>query len=135
MIDVSCAIILKGNKILMAQNLSTSDHPLQWEFPGGKIKQGETPEECIVREIREELSLKISIIKKMVPVKYDYGFKAIRLIPFLCEIKRGTLRLNDHEAIKWIRPAELQKLDLAAADKVLIEHSQNAAFLKEYIGE
>ncbi len=133
MIEVTCALIHKDHNILVAQNRSTSDHPFQWEFPGGKIRKDETPESCIIREIEEELSLRVSVVERMQSIEYDYGNKVIRLIPFLCRIEAGEVKLNDHAAAKWLGLDDLPKLDLAAADRVLLENKQNKLDLEEYL--
>jgi 8-oxo-dGTP diphosphatase len=135
MIQVTCAIIIHQGKILVAQNNESSDHPFQWEFPGGKIKSGETEEACIVREITEELNLIVEVAAVLTPVEYDYKIKAIRLIPFVCELISGKIKLNDHNAVKWVTVDELDELDLAGADKVLMQLAENRDRLKKYAGE
>jgi len=132
MIQVTCAIIIQGGKILLAQNQADSDHAFQWEFPGGKILDDETEEECIVREIREELELEIVAIQKLEAIEHDYGHKQIKLIPFLCIIKSGNIVLNDHISAKWCNFSELQKMDLSGADRALLENTKNVEILKEY---
>ncbi|WP_319500854.1 (deoxy)nucleoside triphosphate pyrophosphohydrolase [uncultured Draconibacterium sp.] len=135
MIQVTCAIIIDKGKILVAQNNKSSDHPLQWEFPGGKVKSGETEKECIVREIEEELNLTVEVEEALIPVEYDYKIKAIRLIPFVCSLASGEVKLNDHNAVKWVTIDELDELDLAEADKVLIQMNENRDRLKKYARE
>jgi len=135
MLKVSCAIIIQNGKILIVQNNSDSDHPFQWEFPGGKIKAEETLANCIKREIWEELEIKIKIYEKLFSVEFDYGFKQIELIPFLCSIKNGEIILNEHNELKWIDVEELDEIDFSGADKKLIQQKQNLTILKKYIGE
>lgn len=135
MIQVTCAIIIDKGKILVAQNTESSDHPFQWEFPGGKIKSGESERDCIVREIKEELNLTVEVIEALVPVEHDYKVKSIRLIPFVCFVVSGNLKLNDHNAIKWVPSNELNELDFAEADRVLIQKTENRERLKKYPGE
>ena len=135
MIQVACAIIIDRKKILIAQNNESSDHPFQWEFPGGKVKTGETEKECIVREIEEELNLTVEVVEALTPVEYDYEIKAIRLIPFVCSLVSGEMKLNDHRAVKWMTIDELGELDLAEADKVLIQLVENRMCLKKYFRE
>ncbi len=135
MIQVTCALIIDQGKILVAQNNESSDHPLQWEFPGGKVKSGETEKECIVREIEEELNLAVEVVEALTPVEHDYKIKAIRLIPFVCLDVSGKIKLNDHNAVKWVTFDELDELDLAEADKALIQMPENRERLKEYTGE
>lgn len=135
MIQVTCAIIIHRGKILVAQNNEYSDHPFQWEFPGGKLKPGETERDCIVREIKEELNLVVKVEKALIPVDHVYKTKAICLIPFVCSIVSGSLKLNDHNAVKWLYLKEIDDMDLAEADKALIGVAENCKRLKEYPGE
>jgi len=131
MLEVTCAIIVHQNKILVTQRNSTSDHPMKWEFPGGKINTGETAEDCIIREIREELEIEIEIQDKMTSVNYDYGFRQIRLYPFLCSLKTGTIKLTDHHDFMWATLTYLEKIDFAEADKKLIQLNSNKKYLKK----
>jgi len=86
MIDVTCAVIRnEDDEVLIVQRGEFTDHPLKWEFPGGKINQGESEEDCILREIKEELSMEIVICGRLPDVIHDYGLKKIRLIPFICD--------------------------------------------------
>lgn len=132
MIDVTCAIIVREGKILLAQNRADSDHPLQWEFPGGKIQPGENAVECIRREIQEELEIEIEVLRELCSVEFDYGHKQIRLLPFLCKIIRGEIRLNDHESIAWLLPDEIFAANLSAADRALLKIESNFETLKKY---
>jgi 8-oxo-dGTP diphosphatase len=72
MIDVCCAFILKESRILAVRRGPKSSHPWKWEFPGGKINAGETAEESIIREIEEELTVRIEVLNQLVPVEFDY---------------------------------------------------------------
>lgn len=135
MINVTCAIIIEKGKILITQNDQYSDHPLKWEFPGGKIDDGETPEDCIVREINEELDLKIKVVGTLQSIDYDYKIKQIRLIPFLCTINDGAIMLKEHRSYAWKNLQELSEVDFSEADKELILRSNNRVILEEYIGE
>ena len=132
-LKVTCAIIFHNEKLLVVQNSSDSDHPFQWEFPGGKINIGETYEDCIKREIIEELEIEIEIYQKLNSVEFDYGFKQIVLIPFLCSIKNGEIKLNEHNAFKWINVNELGEIDFSDADKKLIQQKQNLEILARII--
>ena len=97
MIDVTCAIIRnEEDEILIVQRGESTDHPFKWEFPGGKIHPGETREDCIIREIREELSIDIVIVSLLPDVEHDYGFKQIRLIPFICDTLDELPLLSEH---------------------------------------
>ena len=88
-IEVACAIIVDGERVLVAQRSSTMPHPLKWEFPGGKLRAGENPEGCIIREIREEIGVGISVEQLYPSVKYAYDEYIVKLIPFVCRIIRG----------------------------------------------
>jgi len=92
------------------------DNAGKWEFPGGKTRPGEDHEECIIREINEELGLSIIIAGSLDPVEYDYGDKFVRLIPFICETLASKPVLTEHDEYRWLRPAEVLKLDMTAAD-------------------
>jgi len=117
MINVTCAIIRnEDNEVLIVQRGEQSDHPLKWEFPGGKLKEKETEEECIIREIKEELSIDIVICRRLPEKEYDYGYKQIRLIPFVCDTLDDIPFLTEHLAYKWLNPAELKNVDFSEAD-------------------
>ena len=120
MINVTCAIIRnEDEEILVVQRGEKSDHPFKWEFPGGKTNPGESDEECIIREIREELSMDIVICSSLQPVEHDYGHKKIRLIPFVCDTLDELPVLSEHIAYRWITVTELRKLDLCEADAII----------------
>ncbi len=123
MINVTCAIIRnEENEILVVQRGEKTDHPFKWEFPGGKLKENETEEECIIREVREELSLEIVICKRLSVTEYDYGFKKIRLIPFVCDTLDELPFLSEHVAFKWLDPPELKNIDLSEADIIVADN-------------
>ena len=124
MIEVCCAIILKESKILAVQRGPKSNHPWKWEFPGGKVNSAETAEECIVREISEELTIRIEIQNQLVPVEFDYGSKQIRLIPFVCKIISGEIILTEHVAQRWLNLDEYKTLNWSGADRELILKNQ-----------
>jgi 8-oxo-dGTP diphosphatase len=117
MIRVSCAIIRnEENEILVVQRGEKTDHPFKWEFPGGKIEKGETEEESIIREIAEELGLDIVIRDSMHEVEYNYGKKAVRLLPFICDTLEEIPLLTEHVAFRWLKPSELLSVDYSEAD-------------------
>jgi len=127
MINVTCAIIRNDeNDILIVRRGEKSDHPFKWEFPGGKINDDETEEECIIREIREELSMEIVICKRLQDTEFDYGIKKIRLIPFVCETLDELPVLSEHIAFRWIGAGELKDVDFSEADVIVAEN-----FLKD----
>lgn len=120
-IRVTCAIIMKEGKILAAQRSEKMDLPLKWEFPGGKIEQNESPGACLIREIKEELNIEISIEKTFRSNVHSYKEdKQIELIPFLCGYMKGQLVAKEHQQIQWIEPKNLIKLDWAEADVPIV---------------
>jgi len=117
MLSVTCAVIRnEDNEVLVVQRGEKTDHPLKWEFPGGKLISGESDEDCILREIREELSLEIIICKRLAPVLHDYGHKQITLIPFICDTLDEVPVLSEHVDYKWISPEYLNSVDFSEAD-------------------
>jgi len=106
--------------------------PLKWEFPGGKIEYGEDARKCIVREIREELNIKIRIIDALPPVDHDYGEFQIRLIPFVATFLSGEIELKEHVQYVWLPLDELSTPDWAAADIPVMQHFLEANDAKEW---
>lgn len=116
MIEVTCAIVMDGSKVLVTQRSEHMAHPLKWEFPGGKLKEGETPERCIIREIREELGVEIEVQQLLPSVRHTYAKKSIKLIPFICRIKSGEIVLSEHHSFRWQEYADLDQIDFLEAD-------------------
>jgi 8-oxo-dGTP diphosphatase len=115
-IRVACAVIQDQGKVLAAQRCPTMNMPLKWEFPGGKLHEGESAEECLARELDEELGIRVRIDHALPPVFHRYEEFAIELIPFVCTLTGGRLRLNVHRALAWLSPHELKVMDWPAAD-------------------
>lgn len=121
-IEVTCAILLEGDMVLCAQRSEEMAHPLKWEFPGGKIEEGESPEECLKRELKEELNLDIEIKEAFNPNLHIYqAGKLIKLIPFLCKYLGGELVLKEHKSVIWLPVDQIKKLDWAAADIPIVD--------------
>jgi len=117
MIDVTCAVIRNDEGLVLSVRRGPSmDNAGKWEFPGGKTRPGEDHEECIIREIKEELGISIIIAGSLDPVEFDYGDKFVRLIPFICETLASKPVLTEHDEFRWLRPADVLKLDMTAAD-------------------
>lgn len=125
MIEVSCGIILKEGKILVAQRNSKGKLPLKWEFPGGKLEKGETAEQSLIREIKEELNIDIEIKSALTPVEHHYKEFSIRLIPFICNYLGGSLINKEHEDVQWVSNRELPEFDWAAADIPIVRELLN----------
>ncbi len=116
-IDVAAAVIEKNGMILIARRKKGDALEGKWEFPGGKVREGEEPEECIVREIREELSLEIKVEEFLCESLYSYPDKTIRLIIFRAVLTDDAApHLKAHDSILWAHPMELLNYDFAPAD-------------------
>ncbi len=115
-INVTCGIILKQGKILVAQRSEKMKLPLKWEFPGGKIEQNETAEACLLRELKEELNIEVKVLQKLSPQDHDYGTLVIRLIPFIACYVSGEIVLTEHKDFRWVNKDELRGFDWAPAD-------------------
>ncbi|MDO4439487.1 MAG: (deoxy)nucleoside triphosphate pyrophosphohydrolase [Eubacteriales bacterium] len=118
-VKVVAAIII-DNKRVFATQRGYGEFKDGWEFPGGKINEGETAEEALIREIKEELDTEVCPFKSLDTVEYDYPKFHLSMECFLCEIKSGKLTLKEHEASAWLGKDELYSLDWLPADKVLI---------------
>ncbi len=129
-IIVPCAIIEHQGRILATQRNALGSLPLKWEFPGGKTEEGETLTEALLREIMEELSVKIHIGKQLPTSSRHYEGREILLIPFLCKLApKQKILLTEHEQMVWLFPYELQTLDWAEADLDVIKNYLD--YLKE----
>lgn len=121
MIEVSCAIIIEKGRVLATRRSVTMPHPLKWEFPGGKLKQGESPQESIVREIAEELGIKVIPERLLDPVHHHYELQSVKLIPLVCRIGKGEISLAEHQEYRWIAPDKLDEMDWLDADLEVVE--------------
>lgn len=123
-IEVVAAVITYGNKIFATQR-GYGEFKDGWEFPGGKMEPGETPQQALVREIREELDTMIEVGELVDTVEYDYPKFHLTMHCFLCTIKSGDLVLKEHEAAKWLTKDELDSVDWLPADLELIYKLEN----------
>lgn len=118
-IHVVAAVIKKEDKIFATQR-GYGEFKDGWEFPGGKIEDGETPEQALVREINEELNTEIKVDQLIDTVEYDYPNFHLSMDCFWCEIVQGGLELKEHEAAKWLAKDELYSVEWLPADIELI---------------
>ena len=119
-IEVVAAIIQKDGRIFATQR-GYGDWKNWWEFPGGKIEAGETPEEALKREIREELSTDIGVDKFLCTVEYDYPKFHLTMHCYLCSLLTDALHLNEHEAARWLTKEELDSVQWLPADLEVIK--------------
>ena len=119
-VKVVAAIIIHENKIFATQR-GYGEFKDGWEFPGGKIEPGETPQAALVREIKEELDIEIEVKDFLETVEYDYPEFHLSMDCFFCTIKSGELVLKEHEAAKWLTVETLDSVDWLPADQGLVE--------------
>lgn len=110
-----------GEPIIFATQRGYGEFKGGWEFPGGKIEEGETPQQALKREIMEELDTEIKVGDFIHTIEYDYPTFHLSMDCFWCEIVKGDLVLKEHEAAKWVTINELDKLNWLPADNILIE--------------
>lgn len=132
MINVTAAIIEKEGKVLAARRKPGSHLAGYWEFPGGKLEEGETPEECLRRELVEEFKIDSNIGLFVGESIYDYGSKVIRLMAYLVEHVEGDFELIDHDDIRWLSLDEFNEVKWAPADIPLVEQYKALAGTAEY---
>ncbi|MBR5982535.1 MAG: 8-oxo-dGTP diphosphatase MutT [Bacteroidales bacterium] len=120
-IEVAAAIIHDSDGCIFATQRGYGDWKDYWEFPGGKIEVGETPEEALKREILEELDTKIVVERFIDTVEWDYPKFHLTMHCFLCRVESGSLILKEHEAAKWLSKDELYNVNWLPADKIILE--------------
>ncbi|MFZ5644300.1 MAG: 8-oxo-dGTP diphosphatase MutT [Bacillota bacterium] len=127
-IIVIAAVIENRGSVLITQRKKDVSQGLKWEFPGGKLEDGEAPEECIVREIKEELNIEIEVNRIIKAVNHRYSERNILLLAYLCRQVGGVPMTLDCESFSWVPVRELMKYDLAEADIPI------AIYLQEVLG-
>ena len=119
-IEVVAAIICDGDKVFATQR-GYGEWKDWWEFPGGKIEAGESPQEALLREIREELATEIEVGELITTVEYDYPKFHLTMHCFICKIKAGKLTLLEHEAAKWLGLNTIDMVKWLPADEEVVE--------------
>ena len=124
-IRVAAAVIRsvndRGEAVVFATQRGYGNYKDWWEFPGGKIEEGEKPEEALVREIREELDALIEVDKFLATVEYDYPEFHLSMDCFRCSLKEGHVKLLEHEAAKWLPFAQLREVGWLPADVLVVD--------------
>ncbi|AQL56663.1 (deoxy)nucleoside triphosphate pyrophosphohydrolase [Abyssicoccus albus] len=120
-VKVVGAVIEKDKKILCAQRNGKKSLPNMWEFPGGKIEDGELPEAALKRELMEEMDCEINVLDKIVTTVYEYDFATIELTTYYSEMVSDSIVLREHQDMKWLSRDELDSVEWAPADIEAIE--------------
>lgn len=120
-IRVVGAVIVRDESILCAQRSAAGQLPWLWEFPGGKIESGESPQEALVREIYEELRCDISVGEMVTTTTHEYEFAIIELQTYFCVLNQGNPLSHEHENLIWLTPQALTSLEWAPADIPAVE--------------
>ena len=127
-VEVSAALIFRAGKLLITQRHAKSHLGGLWEFPGGKREPGESFEACLVREIREEIGVEISVGELFEEIRHDYPEKSVHLKFFICRLLAGEPQRLDCAAVKWIAPSELAAHEFPAADAQLLARLRSLKF-------
>lgn len=121
---VACALIDADNRVLLGQRRKDDDFADQWEFPGGKIEAGETPEAAIIRELDEELGIKVEgpCLAPLTFASHCYEKFHLLMPVFICRKWQGEIVAREHQALKWVRVNNLRDYPMPPADEPLIAH-------------
>ena len=120
-IDAAIAVIARAGKVLVCQRKDEDTFGGFWEFPGGKQEDGETLEQCLARELHEELAIRARPVSRLTTVEHDYTNVQIRLHPFVCEHEAGEPQHVECQDSRWIEPRELREYRFPPANESLIE--------------
>lgn len=121
MIRVTAAIIISSGKVFIAKRKPPGRMPGMWEFPGGKIEDGETPEQCLKRELNEEFGIDVLIGQHVGTSIYPYDFYTVELMAYRTKITDGKIKLNAHADMAWVEPGDLGGYEFAPADIPFVE--------------
>jgi 8-oxo-dGTP diphosphatase len=119
--QVTAAILIKDKKVLIAKRKADDRQANKWEFPGGTVEQNETPEACLIREIREEFGINVSVGRFFGESVYHYDHGSIKLLAYRTQWESGKITLKDHADYRWVSPEQLCEYDFAPADIPFVE--------------
>lgn len=117
---VAAAVIHRDGRLLIARRAVGGRHPLLWEFPGGKVEPGESPSECLVREMKEEMGIDVEVGELLASLEHSYPDVTIELLVFECMVARGEPADIGCESHAWVEPGRLGEYDLLPADRRLL---------------
>ena len=123
---VTAGLLVRGGRVLIALRKAGKHMGRKWEFPGGKIHPGESPEECLRRELAEELDIEARIGGLVGSARYRSGEVDLEILLYRAEYLSGTFTLHDHESLAWVLPEELESYDLADSDRELARQALGA---------
>jgi 8-oxo-dGTP diphosphatase len=122
LILVTAAVIRRGRRILVARRAGDDALAGMWEFPGGKLHPGESPEACLVREISEELGIAVAVVRALGSNEHRYPERTVRLLFYEAEVLSGRVKLAAHDRFAWVFPAEMAAYVFAPADRPMVAH-------------
>ena len=124
-IEVVAAVIIDGSRVFATQR-GYGEYKDWWEFPGGKIETGETPENALIREIKEELDTEISVHNLIETVEYDYPAFHLTMHCYECSVLSGDLVLKEHEAARWLTAETMNDVNWLPADQIILKEISNS---------
>ena len=124
---VAAGVVIRENSIMLCQRRPEVHNGLKWEFPGGKLEPGESPEEALRRELREELSIDVRVGHVADAVYYRYPDRDVLVLFYMCEITEGTPQTVDCNAVEWADIGDVSRYDFAGADEVFVERNLRRA--------
>ena len=127
MLDVVAALIRRGNRFLICQRPAHKSQGLLWEFPGGKVEPGESLEQALIRECREELDITLAVGEVFMEVVHEYPDLTVHLTLFHAAIASGVPKKLEHNDIRWITPSEIPQYDFCPADAEILRRIQETA--------
>ena len=125
MVEVVAALIWNGDRFLICQRPAHKARGLLWEFVGGKVEPGETKEQALIRECREELNVELDVGTPFMEVQHQYPDLTVHLTLFLAAIRQGTPQMLEHNDIRWITVSEIPQYEFCTADVEILEHIQS----------